>query len=50
MVVAGDVEALEAMRALGYSANEAREALRNVPASFEKSSDRIREALRIVGK
>ena len=45
----GDEEALEAMRALGYSQTEAREALRKVPSSFEKSSDRLREALRILG-
>lgn len=45
----GDSEALEAMRSLGYSAQEAREALRKVPAALEKSSDRLREALRIVG-
>lgn len=46
----GDVEALEAMRSLGYSANEAREALRKVPSHIEKSNDRLREALRIMGK
>lgn len=46
----GDVEALEAMRALGYSANEARDALRKVPSDIEKSNDRLREALRIMGK
>lgn len=44
----GDEEALEAMRALGYSQSEAREALRKVPNDIEKSSDRLREALRIV--
>jgi holliday junction DNA helicase RuvA len=46
----GDQEALEAMRALGYSQNEARDALRNVPQSFLNSNDRLREALKIVGK
>ena len=45
----GDAEALEAMRSLGYSANEAREALRKVPASIEKSGERLREALRVLG-
>ena len=45
----GDEEALEAMRALGYSQNEARDALRKVPAEVEKSSARLREALRILG-
>lgn len=46
----GDEEALEAMRALGYSHAEAREALRNVPSDVEKSSDRLREALKILGR
>ncbi len=45
----GDSEALEAMRALGYSADEGRAALRNVPAEIEGSSERLREALRILG-
>lgn len=45
----GDSEALEAMRALGYSAQEARDALRKVPAEHTSSSDRLREALRIIG-
>lgn len=46
----GDEEALEAMRALGYSQSEAREALRKVPASVERGSDRLREALRLLGR
>ena len=45
----GDMEALEAMRALGYSADEGRKALRNVPPEIEGSSERLREALRILG-
>jgi len=45
----GDEEALEAMRALGYSQTEARDALRKVPAEVEKSAQRLREALRILG-
>lgn len=45
----GDEEALEAMRSLGYSPGEAREALRKVPLEFTKSNDRLREALKILG-
>ncbi len=45
----GDEEALEAMRALGYSQAEAREALKKVPATIEGSSARLREALRVLG-
>jgi len=46
----GDEEALEAMRALGYSAAEARDALRKVPSEIESGSERLREALRLLGK
>ena len=45
----GDLEALEAMRALGYSADEGRTALREVPREIEGSSERLREALRLLG-
>ncbi|OGG52389.1 Holliday junction DNA helicase RuvA [Candidatus Kaiserbacteria bacterium RIFCSPHIGHO2_01_FULL_53_29] len=45
-----DEEALEAMKALGYSQGEARDALRKVPQDVERSSDRLREALRILGR
>lgn len=47
--LAGDEEALEALRALGYSMQEAREALRTVPAEIAKPSERLREALKSVG-
>lgn len=46
----GDQEALEAMRSLGYSAAEAREALRKVPPEIEGGSERLREALKLLGK
>ena len=46
----GDQEALEAMRSLGYSAAEARDALRKVPNDIEGGSDRLRAALRLLGK
>lgn len=46
----GDQEALEAMRALGYSAAEARDALRKVPNDIEGGSERLREALKLLGK
>lgn len=48
--LSSDGEALEAMRALGYSAQEARDALKKVPEDVETSSERLRQALRIVGK
>lgn len=46
----GDQEALEALRSLGYSAAEARDALRAIPDSVESGSARLKEALRILGK
>lgn len=46
----GDQEALEAMRALGYSAAEARDALRQVPNSIESGNERLREALKRLGR
>ena len=46
----GDEEALEAMRSLGYSPQEARDALRKVPHEITAANDRIREALKIAGQ
>jgi Holliday junction DNA helicase RuvA len=48
--LSGDEEAMEAMRALGYSAQEARDALRKVPADVKESGERLRAALKSVGK
>ncbi|MBI5470303.1 Holliday junction branch migration protein RuvA [Candidatus Kaiserbacteria bacterium] len=45
----GDEEALEALKALGYSASEARDTLRKVPAEFKNANDRLREALKLLG-
>lgn len=45
----GDEDAIEALRSLGYSMPEARDALRAVPASFQNGNDRLREALKILG-
>src|SRR3989344_4093431 len=45
----GDEEALEAMSALGDSQGETSDALRKVPQEIERSNDRLRAALKIVG-
>ncbi|OGG57928.1 Holliday junction DNA helicase RuvA [Candidatus Kaiserbacteria bacterium RIFCSPHIGHO2_01_FULL_55_17] len=45
----GDEDALEAMRSLGYPLREARDALRKVPHEITNGSDRLREALKILG-
>ncbi len=46
----GDEEALEAMKALGYSHAEARDILRKVPSAITGSSERLREALKLLGR
>lgn len=43
----GDV--VEALKALGYSQSEARETLKKIPNEIEKTNDRIKEALRLLG-
>ena len=47
--LSGDEEALEALRALGYSPQEARDVLRKVPIEVASGSARLREALKILG-
>lgn len=42
----GDI--LEALKSLGYSQNEARDALKQVPISIEGTNARIKEAIRIL--
>lgn len=45
-----DSDALEAIKSLGYSSAEAREALQKVDASITKIGDRVKEALKNLGK
>lgn len=45
-----EVDALEALKSLGYSHAEAREALKNVPKEFSGTSDRVKHALKLLGK
>ncbi|MFA6338587.1 MAG: Holliday junction branch migration protein RuvA [Candidatus Paceibacterota bacterium] len=45
-----EVEALEALKSLGYSHKEAREALKEVSEKFSGTGDRIKQALKILGK
>lgn len=47
--LSGNEEALEALRALGYSTQEARDILRKVPHEVTGGSARLREALKIMG-
>ena len=45
-----DAEAIEALCSLGYSTKEARESLRSVPKDISGAENRIREALKLLGK
>lgn len=45
-----DKDALAAMLALGYSHMEAREALKKIPAEITGLNNRIKEALKVIGK
>lgn len=46
----GDVETLEALTSLGYSQSEARDALKEVPKEFVGTNDRLKEALKLLGR
>lgn len=45
----GELDALEALKSLGYSQSEARDAIKKAPADLSTSA-KIREALKILGK
>jgi Holliday junction DNA helicase RuvA len=47
--ISEDEETMEAMRALGYTLQEARDALRKIPVEIKKPSERLRAALKSVG-
>jgi len=45
-----DSEVIDALEALGYSERDARDAVRSIPKDTEGVEERIREALKILGK
>ncbi len=45
-----EVDAIEALKALGYSQKEARDALKEVEKTVTKTGDRVKAALKILGK
>ncbi len=45
-----EIDAVEALKSLGYAQKDAREALKEVEKKFTKTGDRIKEALKILGK
>src|SRR3989338_4242391 len=45
----GELDAMEALKSLGYSQNEVRETLKKVPSDLD-TNKKIREALKVLGK
>jgi Holliday junction resolvasome RuvABC DNA-binding subunit len=45
-----EIDAIEALKALGYNPKDARDALRDVDKTITKTGDRIKAALKILGK
>ena len=45
----GESDIVEALKSLGYSQNEARDALKQIPSTIEGTNARIKEALKILG-
>jgi Holliday junction DNA helicase RuvA len=45
-----EVEAIEALKALGYSQKESRDALKSIPNTLHTPEDRIKAALKLLGK
>ena len=45
----GESDVVEALKSLGYSQNEARDALKAIPHSIEGTNARIKEALKVLG-
>ena len=45
-----DIDVLEALKALGYSANEVRSVLKEIPEEAIETNSRIKEALKLLGK
>ncbi len=45
-----EVDALEALKALGYKHNEAREALKDIDSTITDTGERVKKALKMLGK
>ena len=46
----GEVEVLEALKAIGYDHSDAREALKQIPPTITDTKERIRHALKLLGR
>ena len=47
--LADEVEALEALQALGYTLTEAREAMKHIPSTAQDTGEKVRAALKLLG-
>ncbi len=45
----GDSDVVEVLKSLGYSHNEARDAVKKIPSDVSGTSDRVKEALKVLG-
>lgn len=45
-----DIDTIEALKSLGYSASESRDALKKIPKEISGTNNRLKEALKILGK
>lgn len=50
MSLSGDLDTIEALISLGYSATEARDALKEVSKEIEGTNNRLKAALKLIGK
>jgi len=48
--ISADSEAIDALISLGYKVQEAREAIKKIPKEVEGTGDKIREALKLLGR
>jgi len=49
-IMKNENDIIEALKSLGYSQNEARDSLKQIPTTITETNARIKEALRILGK
>ncbi|HEY9583717.1 MAG TPA: Holliday junction branch migration protein RuvA [Candidatus Paceibacterota bacterium] len=46
----GDADVIEALKALGYKESEAREAVKKLPKGLVKTNEKVKEALKVLGR
>lgn len=48
--IKGESDVIEALQSLGYSRGQVQEALKNLPEDLERTEDRVKEALKLLGQ